>query len=103
WFGNTPPALLKGGIIHFKLAIRTGMVQTPHFLKKTVHSGNTCRIPGLGLFQWHQEHLVQTQAIRPILLADTIRTYHIVFGLGHFFYFAKDFKSAVIFVYKLSI
>ena len=59
--------------------------QTPELLEEAVYTVNSLGIPGFSLLDGAQEHLVQTQGVCPIRIANLVRIHHIVHALGHLF------------------
>ena len=57
----------------------------PELLQEAVHAVNTLGVPGLALLHRAEEHLIKTQGIGAIGVADEVGVDHIVHRLAHLF------------------
>ena len=76
--------LLGGFVVRYQPRVAVPE-QTPELLEEAVYTVDTLGIPGFCLLDRAQEHLVQTQGICPIRIANLVRIHHIVHALGHLF------------------
>ena len=59
------------------------VIQLPELPQEAVHTVDTLGIPRLGLLHRAEEHLVKSQCISTIAVADIVRIDHIVHRLAH--------------------